>query len=80
MSTTAISKELAPQRLKMSYKEYLEFAGESQIVEWVNGEVISYMPPTDKHQKLVLFLSTVLNSSRSFSFLIQEYFELPRLR
>jgi hypothetical protein len=44
------------QRLKMSYEKYLEFAGDSQIVEWVEGEVIVYTPPIYKHQDIVSFL------------------------
>jgi Uma2 family endonuclease len=62
MVTQKTAKELAPQRLKMSYQEYLEFADHSRIVEWVDGEVIIYMPPTDLHQNLSRFLSTLLDS------------------
>ena len=61
MVTVTILEDLAPQRLKMSYEEYLEFAADSRIVEWVEGEVIIYMPPAREHQDLVLFLSQLLN-------------------
>ncbi len=55
MDVLAIIEKTAPQRRKMSYEEYLEFAGDSQIVEWVDGEVISCMPPISKHQELSRF-------------------------
>lgn len=51
----------APQRLKMSYEDYLRLANDSSIMEWVDGEVITYMPPVHEHQRLVLFLCELLN-------------------
>lgn len=76
MVTTAPIENLAPQRLKMSYAEYLEFAGDSQIVEWVDGEVITYMPPVSNHQRTVIFLSEFLNSFIQF-FELGELFIAP---
>ncbi len=55
-----------PKRLKMSYEDYLEFAGDSQIIEWVNGEVIQTMPPVNIHQNISRFLSTLLDSFINF--------------
>ena len=52
----------APQRLKMSYEEYLNLARDDQIIEWVEGEVLVYMPPIYKHQDLSLFLSELLHA------------------
>ncbi|MBI3363145.1 MAG: Uma2 family endonuclease [Chloroflexi bacterium] len=49
------------QRLKMTYEEFLEWAGESRQAEWVNGEVIVFMPPKTPHARLISFLSTLLN-------------------
>jgi Uma2 family endonuclease len=60
MDVLAIIEKTAPRRLRMSYEEYLEFAADSEIVEWVDGEAISYMPPIDRHQDLSWFLSTLL--------------------
>jgi hypothetical protein len=40
MSTLEAVEVVAPQRLKMSYEEYLEYTGDSQLVEWVDGEII----------------------------------------
>jgi Uma2 family endonuclease len=51
----------AAVRESMSYDEYLELAPESRIMEWVNGEGITYMLPTDRHQDIVRFLSTLLD-------------------
>lgn len=63
MAATAASVEkVTPQRLKMSYQDYLEFADEIHITEWVEGEVIVYMPPTDIHQNIIRFLSILLDS------------------
>ncbi|MCA9970897.1 MAG: Uma2 family endonuclease [Anaerolineales bacterium] len=54
--------EVAPVRQSMDYETYLATAGESQIMEWKEGEVITYMPPLDVHQDLVQFLSHLLNA------------------
>lgn len=66
MVTKTTAEGLAPQRLKMSYQEYLEFADHSRIVEWVDGEVIIYMPPLPEHQSISRFLSTLLDSFIQF--------------
>ena len=49
------------ERLKMSYDDYLALANESQIVEWVEGEVIIHMPPAVLHQQIGGFLMTLLD-------------------
>ena len=49
------------QPLRMTYEEYRAWASESQRAEWVNGEVIVYMPPKPRHQLLVKFLGTLLD-------------------
>ncbi|MDW8325430.1 MAG: Uma2 family endonuclease [Anaerolineales bacterium] len=43
-------------RLKMSYDEFLAWAGEDLHAEWVNGEVIVHMTAKQKHQDIVRFL------------------------
>lgn len=53
--------KFAPRRQKMSYAAYLETASESEIMEWKNGEVISYMPPLYRHQDIVRFLAALLD-------------------
>jgi Uma2 family endonuclease len=49
------------QRLKMSYDEFLEWSGEDTHAEWVNGEVIVFMPPKTAHQRISLLLATLLS-------------------
>ena len=53
------------RRMPMSYEAYLRY-GEgidkgSVRTEWVDGEVIVYMPPKAEHQRIVEFLYTLLN-------------------
>lgn len=45
----------AEQRLKMSYEEYLVWHDEGKRGEWIDGEVIVFMAPLDKHQEIVEF-------------------------
>jgi Uma2 family endonuclease len=61
---TMIASELVRprKRQKATYEEYLALAGASQIVEWVNGEVITHMPPNDIHQAFDLFLASVADT------------------
>lgn len=49
------------KRLKMSYEEFLAWSGEDTHAEWVNGEVIAFMPPKDRHQAIVGFLHILLS-------------------
>jgi Uma2 family endonuclease len=62
----AVVEKEAPQRQKMSYEEYLAFASDGQIAEWVDGEVIIYMPPLYDHQNLVSLLDALLRSFVQF--------------
>lgn len=50
-----------PTHQRVSYEEYLRLAPESRIAEWVNGEIITYMPPTLKHQEITWFLFNLLS-------------------
>ncbi len=61
-----LTENTAPRRLKMSYEEYLNFADNTQIVEWVEGEVIIYMPPIPQHQIILRFLNNLLDSFVQF--------------
>src|SRR5207302_174020 len=49
----------SPPPGKMTYEEFLDWAGEDDWVEWVDGEVIRLSPATNRHQRLVRFLSTI---------------------
>ncbi len=57
----------------MSYEEYLAWAEEDIHAEWVNGEVIVYIPPKNPHQTLLEFL-------HNFISLFITIFDLGRLR
>lgn len=37
-------------RLKMTYEEFLNWSGDSTHADWVDGEVIVFMPPAKRHQ------------------------------
>ncbi len=50
------------QHLRMSYAEYRAFGGDTTHAEWVDGEVILFMPPNDRHQAIVGFLYYLLVS------------------
>ncbi len=45
---------------KMTYEEFLAWADEDTLAEWVDGEVVMYSPASDRHQDLARFLTTVL--------------------
>jgi Uma2 family endonuclease len=47
-------------RFKMSYEEFLEWCDEDTHAEWVNGEVIVFMPPYIVHQDIIGFLHALL--------------------
>ncbi len=52
--------ESPPARLRMTYDEFMAWAGEDTRAEWVNGEVIIHLPAKPRHQKLLEFLSFLL--------------------
>ena len=56
---------LKTERLRMSYEEFLKWAGEDTYAEWVDGEVILLMPPKEPHQKIVGLLYFLLQSLAS---------------
>jgi Uma2 family endonuclease len=45
---------------KMSWEEFLVWAPDSKIAEWVNGEAFIMPPPSVRHQRLIAFLSDLL--------------------
>jgi len=46
---------------RMSYEEFLQWADEDLLAEWVDGEVIMMSPASNQHQDLVRFLTAVLS-------------------
>jgi len=49
----------------MTYEEFLEWADEDTLAEWVNGRVVMTSPASARHQHLAIFLSTVLSTYAS---------------
>jgi Uma2 family endonuclease len=66
MSTMLMDPPTTKQQQKVSYEEYLDRASESRIMEWVNGEVVTYMPASDRHQDISRFLATILDTFINF--------------
>jgi len=50
----------APAPLRMTYEEFLAWADEDTLAEWVDGEVVMTTPASDRHQDLVGFLESLL--------------------
>lgn len=59
-TTAALPPPTPGLRVRMSYEEFLEWAGEDVHAEWVNGEVNVYMTATVSHQRLAEFLSRLI--------------------
>ena len=49
-----------PAPLQMRYEEFLEWADEDTLAEWVNGEVIMTSPASRRHQEIGGFLDRVI--------------------
>ena len=49
-------------RHKVTYEEFLAWADEDTLAEWVDGEVEIYSPASDRHQDISGFLESVLRS------------------
>ncbi len=52
--------ELHPKQ--MTYEQFRAWANEDTHAEWVNGEVIEFMPPKNRHQMMLDFLSYLIKS------------------
>lgn len=48
------------RRLPMSYDEFIAWDEEGIHAEWVDGEVLVFMPPNVKHQAVSIFFSALL--------------------
>lgn len=53
--------ETADERPAMTYEEFLAWADEDTHAEWVEGEVVVFMPVSRAHQAIAVFLTTLLN-------------------
>ncbi len=47
-------------RHKVTYEEFLAWADEDTLAEWVNGEVMMYSPASIRHQEISFFLGQVV--------------------
>lgn len=45
---------------KMSYEEFLAWADEDTLAEWVDGKVVMTSPASDEHQDIAAFLTALL--------------------
>jgi Uma2 family endonuclease len=52
---------VAERRLAMTYEEFLAWADEDVRAEWVDGEVIVFMPASYRHQAVTGFFYTLLS-------------------
>jgi Uma2 family endonuclease len=48
-------------RHRVTYEEFLAWADEDTLAEWVDGEVVMYSPASDRHQDIARFLTAVLS-------------------
>ncbi len=46
----------------VTYEEFLAWADEDTLAEWVDGEVVMYSPASKRHQDIAGFLESVLRS------------------
>jgi Uma2 family endonuclease len=60
-SETPPQSESVNDQQKMSYAEFLVWADEDTLAEWVDGEVVMYSPASKKHQELARFLNGLLS-------------------
>jgi Uma2 family endonuclease len=58
---TLPQKRIDNETNKISYEDFLAWADENTHAEWVNGEVIIFMPTKNAHQKVVEFLHVIMN-------------------
>jgi Uma2 family endonuclease len=53
---------VSTQPRAMNYAEFLDWADEDTLAEWVNGEIVMTSPATIQHQLLSKFLTKVLDT------------------
>jgi Uma2 family endonuclease len=67
------------ERPQMTYEEFLAWADEDILAEWVDGEVVMYTPASKRHQDISGFLFEVLRTyvrSRHLGEVIQAPFQM----
>lgn len=74
MATQPTISNFTPgERIPMSYEDFLRLVDEDAHAEWVDGEAIIFMPPSDRHQVLVFWLARVIVE-------YAEFFDLGEVR
>ncbi len=66
MTEQVLTPEAESKHYPATYAEYLAYPQTTQLVEWVNGEMIEHMPPTIIHQDLASYLTTLLRLFADF--------------
>jgi Uma2 family endonuclease len=61
MAQRVLTPERADERLTMTYQEFLEWVDEDTHGEWVDGEVIVFMPPKVRHAQILGYLFNLLS-------------------
>ncbi len=51
-----------PRPRRMTYEEFLAWADEDPLAEWVDGEVVMYSPASLKHQRIIAFLAQIVGA------------------
>lgn len=59
--TARVGRRESPQA-RMTYQEFLAWADEDMLAEWVDGRVVMASPASRRHQELVGFLTSILRS------------------
>ena len=62
MEEMEIVKHKTPPQGKITFEEFLAWADEDTHAEWEDGQVIMASPASINHQKLILWISSILNS------------------
>lgn len=55
-----LAKPVEP--LRMTYEEFLAWADEDTLAEWVDGEVVMTSPASKQHQDILYFLASILRA------------------
>ncbi len=53
---------IAPEPRQVTYDEFMAWADEDTLAEWVDGEVIMSSPASRKHQQISVFLTSVMQA------------------
>lgn len=73
MATHLHEPTVGERRLRMTYEEFDAWRDEDTRAEWVDGEVIEFMPPGRRHIRLIYFLIQLIGSYASLRQLGEVY-------